>query len=77
MGYSSNNTNIKIKLNFGEVEECSLNINGNNDTNEVISLTYQDGKLTEDYKVIRKITEDELSDESKTTVESVKKLIKS
>ncbi len=77
MGYSSNNTNIKIKLNFGEVEECSLNINGNNDTNEVISLTYQDGKLTEDYKVIRKITEDELSDESKNTVNSVKRLIKS
>ena len=77
MGYSNNNTNIKIKLNFGEVEECSLNINGNNDTNEVISLTYQDGKLTEDYKVIRKITEDELSDESKTTVDSVKRFIKS
>lgn len=77
MGYSNNNTNIKIKLSFGEVKECSLNINGNNDTNEVISLTYQDGKLTEDYKVIRKITEDELSDESKTTVDSIKKLIKS
>ena len=54
-----------------------MNINGNNDTNEVISLTYQDGKLTEDYKVIRKITEDELSDESKNTVNSVKRLIKS
>ena len=68
-----NNTDIKTKLSFGNVKEFCLVIDSQS---EIVRLTYKDGKFNEDYQVIRRITEKELSDENKTTVGSVKKLIK-
>ena len=68
-----NNTDIKAKLCFGNVKEFCLVIDSQS---EIVRLTYKDGNFNEDYQVIRRITEKELSDENKTTVGSVKKLIK-
>ena len=72
--YINRETHFKSDIYFGIVEEFCLDINS---STEVVSLNYKDGKLVETYKEVKSITEEQLSDESKTTVSNMKKLIRS
>ena len=72
--YINRETHFKSDIYFGIVEEFCIDINS---STEVVSLNYKDGKLVESYKEVKNITEEQLSDESKTTVSNMKKLIRS
>ena len=61
---------------LGSVKELELSSKVGSST-EVINLIYKDGKLTEHYGEIRELRKDELSNDKKATVDSVKRLIKS
>lgn len=76
VNYSNNDISIRSELFLESVKELELSSKVGSST-EVINLTYKDGKLTEHYGEIRELRKDELSNDRKATVDSVKRLIKS
>lgn len=76
VNYNNNDISIRSELFLGSVKELELSSKVGSST-EVINLIYKDRKLTEHYGEIRELRKDELSNDKKAIVDSVKRLIKS